>query len=220
MLMLPSMLFQMQKIFPKAMEFFSLSQRGMNAAVLYLAPSKHPACSQLEESALDSIQNEQQQHHRERPPGKWFVFASSWEFEFWNPIFPSCLRLPHHQGIGNLSSERLALSGAAQSSPKGQPCCLNLGDKGHQFGVAESSLVWWEQSKNWILGLQWPQERGCPVNNASNLPAWSEEQTPLHTGCTFHAEWDGRGAWRSQVWSPGEAGLPAQQGPGALSHFQ
>lgn len=97
--------------------FFSLNQRGMNAAVLYLAPSKHPVCSQLE-TTLDSIQNEQQQHHRERPPGKWLVFASSWEFEFWNPIFPSCLRLPHHQGIGNLSSERLALSGAAKSSPK------------------------------------------------------------------------------------------------------
>lgn len=82
MLMLPSVLFQMQKIFPKAKEFFSLNQRGMNAAVLYLAPSKRPVCSQLEETTPNSIQNEQQQHHRERPPGKWLVFASSWEFEF------------------------------------------------------------------------------------------------------------------------------------------
>lgn len=54
----------------------------------------------------------------------------------------------------------------------------NLGDKGHRFGPAESSLLLWEQNKNWILGLQ---ERGCPLNNASNLPAQPEEQTPLHT---------------------------------------
>lgn len=32
---------------------------------------------------------------QKKPPGKWLVFASSWEFEFWNTIFPSCLRLPH-----------------------------------------------------------------------------------------------------------------------------
>lgn len=39
--------------------------------------------------------------------------------------------------------------------------------------------------------------------------------TPPH----FHVEWDGRDAWRSPVQSPGEAGLPAQQGPAALSLF-
>lgn len=36
----------------------------------------------------------------------------------------------------------------------------------------------------------------------------------------FNVEWDGRDAWRSPVQSPGEAGLPAQQGPAALSLFQ
>lgn len=79
-----------------------------------------------------------------RPPGKWLVFASSWELEFWNTILPRCLRLPRHAGFGNLSDKGLTLR-AAWRSPEDNCAAWSPAGKGRRFGGAENSSLWWEQ---------------------------------------------------------------------------
>lgn len=91
----------------------------------------------------------------------------NWSFD--TQSLPRRPRTPHRQGIGVVPVR----GWAAQRRPEDERGVWIPGDKGHRFGEAENSLLWREESNNWILGLLWPQERACPLNN---LLAWLEEQ--------------------------------------------
>lgn len=89
----------------------------------------------------------------------------NWSFD--TQSLPHCPRSPHRQGIGIFPVR----GWAAQRRPEDERGVWIPGDEGHRFREAENSLLWREESNNWILGLLWPQERACSLNNA-----WREEK--------------------------------------------